>query len=327
MNVSGLSLRDLEYVVAVAELGSFVKAAERCHVAQPSLSVQVSKLESRLKTVIFERTTRRLIVTSEGRQLVDQMRRILLETRSLLDLANRSDQPFGGTLRLSAIATLGPYYFPHILQGLRARYPDLSLVLGEGRTDDLVAALGHGGLDAILMSAPVSEPGLRETPLFREPFVMACPRGHSAASPSGKGWVGLEANERLLLEEGHCLRDQAIAACSEIDASNRHATSLETLKYMVAAGEGCTLMPALAVTEINGLEYVPLPLADYSRTIVLVWRRSDPRADDFTGLATHLQGFRHPGIEHFDGGSRRRRDTASLPPREKSAAPRRRLLR
>jgi LysR family hydrogen peroxide-inducible transcriptional activator len=115
--------------------------------------------------------------------------------------------------------------------------------------------------------------------------------------------VGLAANERLLLEEGHCLREQAIAACSEIDASNRHATSLETLKYMVAAGEGCTLMPALAVTEINGIEYVPLPLAGYSRTIELVWRRSDPRADDFANLAAHLQNFRHPRIEHCDSAS------------------------
>jgi LysR family hydrogen peroxide-inducible transcriptional activator len=303
MNVSGLSLRDLEYAVAVAELGSFVKAAERCHVAQPSLSVQVSKLEARLKTVIFERTTRRLIVTPEGQHLVDQMRKILLETRSLLDLASRSDKPFGGTLRLSAISTLGPYYFRHVLHDLRTRYPALSLVLGEGRTDDLVAALIRGDLDAVVMSAPTNEPGLCEALLFREPFVMACPRGHSATSPEGMGWVGLQANERLLLEEGHCLRDQAIAACSEIDASNRHATSLETLKYMVAAGEGCTLMPALAVTEINGLEYVPLPRAGYSRTIELVWRRSDPRADDFVNLAAHLQNFRHPSLEHCDSAS------------------------
>src|SRR5580704_17546212 len=128
MNLSGISLRDLEYVVAVAEHGSFVKAAEQCHVAQPSLSVQVSKLEARLKTVIFERTTRRLIVTPEGQHLVDQMRKILLETRSLLDLASRSDKPFGDTLRLSAISTLGPYYFRHVLHDLRARYPALTLV-------------------------------------------------------------------------------------------------------------------------------------------------------------------------------------------------------
>jgi len=298
-SLAGLSLRDLEYAVAVAELGSFGKAAERCRVAQPSLSVQVSKLEARLGTIIFERTTRRVIVTAEGRQLVGQMRRILLEVRGLLELSSRSAEPFGGTLRLSAIATLGPYYFPHILQPLRADYPDLSFILGEGRTGDLVTALLHGDLDAVLMSTPVDEPGLSEMALFREPFVMACPQGHAAMAPGGPGWSDLAAGERLLLDEGHCLRDQAIAACSEIDASNRHATSLETLKYMVAAGEGCTLMPALAVSGIRGLEYRPQQGSEYARTIVLAWRRSDPRAADFETLGARLRRLPHPAIRHF----------------------------
>jgi LysR family transcriptional regulator, hydrogen peroxide-inducible genes activator len=298
MNFSGLSLRDLEYAVAVADFGSFVKAAEHCHVAQPSLSVQVSKLESRLGTVIFERTTRRLILTPDGHLLIEQMRRILGEGRALLTLARRSDKPFGGTLRLSAIATLGPYYFPHVLPILRAKYPALALVLGEGQTDALVAALLQGQLDAVLMAAPVIEPGLSELPLFLEPFIMACPSGHRVLGSSGTPWTELDPAERLLLEEGHCLRDQAIAACADNSASNRHATSLETLKYMVAAGEGCTLMPALAATETNGLAYKPLPRAGYARTILLVWRRSDPRAAEFEALGESLKQFHHPGIEH-----------------------------
>jgi LysR family transcriptional regulator, hydrogen peroxide-inducible genes activator len=299
MNLSGLSLRDLEYAVAVAEFGSFVKAAEHCHVAQPSLSVQISKLEARLDTVIFERTTRRLIITPDGQLLIAQMRRVLAEGRALLTLAHRSDQPFGGTLRLSAIATLGPYYFPYVLPTLRSRYPTLSLVLGEGRTDALVAALLQGQLDAVLMSSPVTEAGLSEVPLFVEPFIMACPAGHRALGSLGTPWTELDPSERLLLEEGHCLRDQAIAACADISASNRHATSLETLKYMVAAGEGCTLMPALAATETSGLAYAPLPRAHYARTIILVWRRSDPRSAEFEELADNLRQFRHPGIEHL----------------------------
>src|ERR1700739_1630192 len=174
MNVSGLSLRDLEYVVALAELGSFVKAAERCHVSQPALSVQVSKLEARLRTVLFERTTRRVMVTPEARPLIEQMRKVLLEARNLLALCSRSEQPFGGALRLSAISTLGPYYFPRILQGLRAQHPQLSLILGEGRTDELKAALLRGDLDAVLMAAPVTEPGLVAVNLFEEPFMMGC---------------------------------------------------------------------------------------------------------------------------------------------------------
>ncbi|HEY2050580.1 MAG TPA: LysR substrate-binding domain-containing protein [Caulobacteraceae bacterium] len=289
MNVSGLSLRDLEYAVAVAELGSFVKAAERCHVSQPSLSVQIGKLEGRLETVLFERTTRRLMVTPQGRVLIGQMRRILLEAGNLLALCTQSTRPFGGSLRLSAIATLGPYYFPRILQGLRAQYPELSLILGEGRTDDLIGALLRGDLDAVLAAAPIDDPGLTTAPLFHEPFLMACPKGHAAASHKEHGWSGLKPRERLLLEEGHCLRDQAIAACAEVDPGVRHATSLETLKYMVAAGEGCTLVPALAAGREPGVDYASLTGNEYRRTIILAWRASDPRAESFEELAVHLR--------------------------------------
>jgi LysR family transcriptional regulator, hydrogen peroxide-inducible genes activator len=302
MNLSGLSLRDLEYVVAVAELGSFVKAAERCHVSQPSLSVQISKLEARLETVLFERTTRRLMVTPQGRVLIDQMRRILLEAGNLLALCSQAARPFGGTLRLSAIATLGPYYFPRILQGLRGRYPELSLVLGEGRTDELTASLLRGDLDAVLMAEPVTEAGLAAAPLFHEPFMMVCPKGHAAASRPDIGWIDLQPRERLLLEEGHCLRDQAIAACADIDPANRHATSLETLKYMVAAGEGCTLLPALAAGQDIGVAYVPLPKEEYHRTIVLVWRGSDPRAGEFRDLARCLRDLRPDEVEAAPAG-------------------------
>jgi LysR family hydrogen peroxide-inducible transcriptional activator len=289
MTLSGLSLRDLEYVVAVADHRSFVKAAEQCGVAQPSLSVQVSKLEARLKTVIFERTTRRLLVTREGEQLLDQMRRILVEARALLTLAGRSDRPFSGRLSLSAIATLGPYLFPLVLPDLRRRYPDLTLVLGEGRTADLLTALLGGELDAVLLAMPSSEPAVTELPVFREPFLLACPQGHPACAPNGPGWRGLAAHERLLLVEGHCLRDQALAACAEVDPTNRHATSLHTLKYMVAAGEGCTLVPALAATEGGGIDYARLPSAADSRMIGLVWRRTDPRDPEFRKLAANLR--------------------------------------
>ncbi|NGZ87059.1 LysR substrate-binding domain-containing protein [Duganella aceris] len=299
MSLSGINLRDFEYVIAVAELGSFVKAAERCHVSQPSLSIQINKLEDRLKVVIFERTTRRNIITPQGRELIEQMRKVLREADQLLAMTGDSGLPFGGTLRLSAIATLGPYYFPHVLQGLRRAYPDLALVLSEGKTDELIVALSNGEVDAILISPPFADAGLQSAPLFREPFVMASPSGHHANADQGCGWQGLAPNDRLLLSEGHCLRDQAIAACSDVSASNRHATSLETLKYMVAAGEGCTLMPALAASEVAGLVYTPLTGTAYARTIALAWRRSDPRGAELAQLASHLRAFRHPAIENL----------------------------
>jgi LysR family hydrogen peroxide-inducible transcriptional activator len=289
MNLSGLSLRDLEYVLAVADCGSFVRAAERCRVAQPSLSVQVRKLEARLGTTIFERTSRSIIVTPEGRLLIEQMRKILLETRNLFTIAKQQTMPFGGILRLSAIATLGPYYFPHVLQGLRARYSDLSFILGEGNTNDLTLGLLRGDIDAVLRAGPVTDPGLQASPLFCEPFLLACPRGHTATSKKNIGWGDLKPCDRLLLEEDHFTQGQPVAACSGAISLNRHATSLETLKHMVAAGEGCTLLPALAMRPDIGLDYVSLPPAEYQRQIYLIWRASDPRGDDFDTLADVLR--------------------------------------
>lgn len=291
MTLSGLSLRDLEYVVAVADHGSFVKAAEQCRVAQPSLSVQIGKLEARLGTPIFERSTRRLLVTPDGQRLIAQMRRVLMEARGLVALASRTDAPFGGTLRLSAIATLGPYVFPRVLQGLRSRYRDLTLLLGEGRTAELLAGLLAGEFDAALLSLPLAEAAVTVEPVFREPFLLAGPKGHPACAAEGGGWSSVPVQERLLLEEGHCLRDQALAACEEVAAANRHGTSLETLRYMVAAGEGCTLMPVLAASKTQGISYLALPAASHARTIGLAWRRTDPRGAEFAALAGTLRAL------------------------------------
>jgi len=237
-NLAGLSLRDLEYVVAVAELGNFMRAAERCHVTQPSLSVQIRRVEERLDTVIFERTTRKILVTEQGANLVEQMRKVLVEGRRLLDIALRPKRAFGGTLRLSAIATLGPYYFPHVLGDIQKAFPYVSLELGEGKTDDLVHALLRGDLDVVLMSAPVTDAQVSCVAVFQEPFRLACRDDHPATSQTGDLWALLRPRERLLLEDGHCLREQALAACEDVAPDQRQGTSLETLRYMVAAGSG-----------------------------------------------------------------------------------------
>lgn len=289
MNLSGLSLRDLEYVVAIADHGSFVRAAEHCRVAQPSLSAQVRKLETWLGLVIFERTTRRVIVTAEGKSFVEQARRVLAEARLLFTIAQRSDKPFGGVLRLAAISTLGPYLFPRILPGLRKTYSELVLTLSEGLTGDVLPKLVDGEIDAALVSLPQSDAALASAQVFSEPFLLACPRGHPASRKGGPTWDALDAEERLLLEEGHCLREQALAGCSAPGRTNRLATSLETLKYMVAAGEGCTLVPALAVSERDAVAYSRLPGTTFSRRIGLAWRKSDPRAADFSALAETLR--------------------------------------
>lgn len=175
MTLAGISLRDLEYVVAVADQASFVRAAELCNVSQPSLSAQVRKVEGWAGGELFERTSRKVMLTSRGARFVEQARRVLEEARALAQLSGAEDRPFGGTLRLYAIATLGPYLFPRILGPLRQRFPDVGLVLGEGLTDTLTAMLRAGDLDCVLMSGPVEDPALEHEAIFREPFLLASP--------------------------------------------------------------------------------------------------------------------------------------------------------
>jgi len=285
MSLAGVSLRDLEYVVAVADRASFVAAAEHCHVSQPSLSSQIRKVESWLGAPIFERTSRRVILTSTGARFIEQARRVLAEARLLRPLGQSPQLPFGGTLHLSAIATLGPYFFPRILKPLKAHYANVNFVLGEGLTDVLLAGLRDGDLDAALLSPPVNDAGLEADGLFREPFLLACPVDYAVHASPEELWRTLPAHERLLLEEGHCLRDQALAECSDVGKKDRHGTSLETLKYMIAAGEGCTLIPALAADKGLGISYFALPSEVFARDIDLVWRRSDARQSQFRELA------------------------------------------
>jgi LysR family hydrogen peroxide-inducible transcriptional activator len=289
MSLAGVSLRDLEYVVAVADRASFVAAAEYCHVSQPSLSSQIRKVESWLGAPIFERTSRRVILTATGARFIEQARRVLSEARLLRPLAQSPQLPFGGTLHLSAIATLGPYFFPRILKPLKAHYAKVSFVLGEGLTDVLLAGLRDGDLDAALLSPPVNDGGLESEGLFREPFLLACPTDFAVGLSPDKLWKMLPAHKRLLLEEGHCLREQALAACSDVGKKDRHGTSLETLKYMVAAGEGCTLIPALAANKDPGVGYFELPSRPFARNIDLVWRRSDARRLQFRELACAIR--------------------------------------
>ncbi len=289
MTLAGISLRDLEYVVAVADQASFVRAAELCNVSQPSLSAQVRKVEGWAGGELFERTSRKVMLTPRGARFVEQARRVLEEARALAQLGGAEDRPFGGTLRLYAIATLGPYLFPRILGPLRQRFPDVGLVLGEGLTETLTTMLRAGDLDCVLMSGPVEEPGLEAEPIFREPFLLAAPTNRPRERPAEEVWRTLPTQERLVLAEGHCLRHQALAFCSDIGKKDRHGTSLETLKYMVAAGEGLTLVPALATETGSGVTYSPLPDPGFAREIVLAWRRRDVRAADFRALAGALR--------------------------------------
>ncbi|PWC37463.1 LysR substrate-binding domain-containing protein [Azospirillum sp. TSO35-2] len=315
MNIAGLSLRDLEYAVAVAELRHFGKAAERCAVSQPSLSAQIRKLEEQLGVALFERTSRKVLLTPAGEAIVAQARVVLDEARRLLTLADGSDGGLSGRLRLAAIHTLGPYLFPHILPPLRAAWPDLTLILSEGRTDDLLEELRDGRLDAVLLALPVEVDGLHAEPLFFEPFLLAHPAGHRLCALPRPALGDLDASELLLLEEGHCLRDQALAACGlTARGGGVHATGLETLRHMVAAGAGCTLMPLLATRGLDGGVASVGGLVGYrdfadtatggppGRVIGLVRRAGDPRARGLDELADRLRRAAPAGTKTLSSG-------------------------
>jgi len=301
MSLAGLSLRDLEYVVAVAEHRHFGRAAERCAVSQPSLSAQVRKVEDLLGVTLFERTSRRVLVTPQGEAVVRQARVVLEEAQRLFDVARGTGGALTGRLTLAAIQTLGPYLFPHLLPAMRAALPQVQLTLAEGRTDGLLDELRAGTLDAVLLALPVEDEGLTCAPLFFEPFVLAYPAGHRLEGLATLRPVDLDPGELVLLEEGHCLRDQALAVCGATARGMRHATGLETLRHMVATAAGYTLMPLLAAGErdtVGGLvAYRRFDTDPPGRTIGLVWRSSDPRTPGFRKLAEQLRTAAPPGTK------------------------------
>ncbi len=292
-SLAGLSLRDLEYVEAVAELKHFGRAAERCGVSQPALSEQIRKLEAQLGVVFFERTRRRVAVTPQGAVLLAQVERILAEARHFLAMSGQGQAGLSGVLQLGAIETIGPYYLPGLLGLMRREKPDVLLRLTESRTAILVERLRHGMLDVVLMVPTEEMPGLAGAKLFFEPFVLATPLTHRLAGLPQIHLDALPIEDLLLLEEGHCLRDQALTLCAAAPAATRHATSLETLWHMIAAGEGYSLLPSLAVAarpEISTLVQCRAMLEpNAGREIALVWRASDPREAQFRQLAELLR--------------------------------------
>jgi LysR family hydrogen peroxide-inducible transcriptional activator len=320
MTLSGLSLRDLEYLVAVAELRHFGQAAERCGVSQPALSMQIRKLEETLGLALFERGPKTVLVTAKGEVILTQARRVLLEARRLMALAQELDAPLSGPLTVGAIETLGPYLFPHMLRPLRRAFPRLELVLHEGRTYQLVEALRHGALDLVFLSLPVADPQIATAPLFFEPFVLAQPADRPVAADGAARIAELPRDGLLLLEDGHCLRDQALEVCGTLGlGGKRHSTSLETLRQMIAAGAGYSLFPRLATlgeASVGGLvSYAGFDGTPPGRMVGLAWRHSDPRAEQFESLRHILLDHPPPGTrvteeggktEDSDRGSRHR---------------------
>lgn len=301
--IDAMTLRELRYLVALADHGHFGRAAEACHVSQPTLSTQLKKLEDSLGVVLFERTNKALWMTPVGRKIVDQARRVLAEADTLVELAHASAAPLVGPLTLGIIPTLGPYLLPWLVPLLSRACPDLQLVLCEDLTENLIERLRRHRIDTAILSLPIAGPDIACQPLFDEPFLFVCPRGHPLASEAAVAETVLQQQPLLLLTDGHCLRDQALTVCGQSEAAIKdhgadfRATGLETLRQMVATGMGCTLLPALAVASTDNPAIAVRPLADgASRRIGLVWRRAYPKAADLQHMAELIRGGLPPSV-------------------------------
>jgi LysR family hydrogen peroxide-inducible transcriptional activator len=278
-SVPGCSIRQLQYIVAVADLGGFRRAAEACHVSQPSLSAQVAYAEGALGVQIFERDRRRARVSRAGALVVEHARRVLLAMRDLQDAARQAGDPFRGTLRVGVIPTVCPYLLPEVAGPLAHAYPHLTVLWSEEKTRRLVGQLNDGALDAAIVAAEADLGGLEHTVVGRDAFVLAAPHGHPLVRGRGPARAdALKGARVLLLEDGHCFRDQALAWCANAGAAaaGLRATSLATLVQMVDATAGVTLLPALAVpVENRGRRLAVRPFAEPgpARTLAVAWRK------------------------------------------------------
>ena len=290
------TIRQLEYAVAIAEEGSFSRAAARCFVSQPSLSNQIRQLELQLGVEIFERTSRGILVTPAGNEIVNLARRVLETSDQIVSQAHASRAPLSGEVRLGSVSTITPYLLPTAMLELRERFPDVRLIVQDATADRLKARLENGEVDCLLVPIPTSMPGVQEVELAHDPFVVAAPHGSAIARlPEPLQAEALANAEVLLLEDPHCLRGQALELCARVDARPHaalYATSLSAIVQLVRRGHGVTLLPAISVeVELAGLTEIalkPLAAPTPGRTLGLVWRKGSPRTEEFRILASVL---------------------------------------
>jgi LysR family transcriptional regulator, hydrogen peroxide-inducible genes activator len=294
--MADLKLKDLQYLVAVADTRHFGRAAERSFVSQPTLSAQLKKLEAYLGVQLIERAPKRVQLTPAGEEIVERARLILDASDEIVELARGHRDPLAGRVRLALLPTIGPYLLPIVAARLRKQLPRLELMLYEYQTDLMLEKLHAGEIDVGILALPVLLDGLDSYPLYREPFTVALPAGHRLTQRSSIKVEDLAHETLLLLEDGHCLRDQALDICSGTDVHEKQdfrATSLETLRQMVAAGVGVTLLPELAgrgaYGNARGVTIKPFAKPVPTRNIGAVWRKSSARRPAILALCKQIE--------------------------------------
>lgn len=302
MNIHALSIHDLHAVSAVASHEHFGRAAQALRVAQPTLSAQVQKVERMLGAQLFERTARRFLVTSDGQRLLPLIREVLSAAERLHAATAAGQEIANRPLRLGIIPTLGPYFMPHLLLPMHRQHVPIELAINEHQTADLLKLLLDGTLEAAILSLPVRSEALEFVDLFDEPFKLIAPRESEIVNVDKLVPSRLCACDMVLLEDGHCLRDQAVAVCGRRGGSSPRmvTTSLETLKYLIAAGNGYSLLPALACDLPKELSAL-VRLRDFdervpSRRIGLCYRRSMARRDEVLALCEFIRRFPPPDV-------------------------------
>jgi len=287
-----MNLRDMQYLVSLADHRHFGRAATASFVSQPTLSTQIKKLEDELGVTLVERAPRKVMLTPVGHDIAERARRILAEVDQLKESARRTRDPEAGSVRLGIFPTLGPYLLPHVLPKIRERFPRLELLLIEEKTEVVLRQLREGRLDVGVLALPLHDEQLHVEFLFEEPFVLAVPQAHALAKRNTLSLHDLAHERLLLLEDGHCLRDQALDVCTLAGSGERNgfrATSLETLRQMVAANVGITLLPTLSVkppvAHSDDIHLLRFRDSHPSRRIGMVWRRSSAMAGFLLKLA------------------------------------------
>jgi LysR family transcriptional regulator, hydrogen peroxide-inducible genes activator len=314
-----MTLTELKYIVAVAREKHFGKAAEACFVSQPTLSVAVKKLEEELDIKLFERSANEVTVTALGEEIVRQAQAVLEQAASIKEIAKRGKDPLAGPLKLGLIYTIGPYLLPDLVREMIMHTPQMPLMLQENFTVKLLEMLRTGEIDCAILAEPFPDAGLAVAPLYDEPFYAAVPANHPLASQDSITSEELKAETMLLLGTGHCFRDHVLEVCPEFARFSSNAegirksfegSSLETIKHMVAAGMGVTLVPRLSIPkaallpkskrqEDSFIRYLPFAGEPPTRRVVLVWRRSFTRYEAIAALRNAVYACELPGVNRL----------------------------
>jgi len=303
-----MTLTELRYIVAVSQKNHFGKAAQACFVSQPTLSIAIKKLEQELDVRLFERSSKNEIrITEIGQQVVNQAYIVLQEAQILMEIAQQGKDPLSGQFRLGVIYTIGPYLLPSLIPKLRKTAPNLKLIIEENFTANLFQSLKQGSLDAIIISYPFDEPGIETASLYEEPFIVALPRNHEWKNRDQIQPGDLASQDLMLLGAGHCFRDQVIKACPDCMSGDSELTrtleggSLETMRHMVAAGTGITVLPRSSIP--NGqkseslIDIKPFAKPSPGRTVAIAWRKHYPRKEAIFTIRDTIQTSPLDGVE------------------------------